>query len=152
MKNIKDIIYTMCQIPKYTSYSFSMSMVVFIIVGMIVGMEEMSISMIIQLLIICIIAAILQMIAFTDIFIKKLLYTKRLSIFMFPFLVVITGFAVKYNWFPIRNMGSWSLFIGIFVTCFIVSTILFEIHFKITGDKYTGILNEYKNRKNKENY
>lgn len=28
------------------------------------------------------------------------------------------------------------------------SAILFEIHFKITGDKYTGILNEYKNRKN----
>ena len=148
MKNIKDIIYTMYQIPKYTSYSFSMSMVVFIIVGMIAGMEGMPISMMIQLLIICIIASILQMIAFTDIFIKKLVYTKRLAIFMFPFLVVITAFAVKYNWFPIENIGSWILFIGIFVTCFIVSTILFEIHFKITGDKYTGILNEYKSRKN----
>lgn len=27
------------------------------------------------------------------------------------------------------------------------NTILFEIHFRITGDKYTGILNEYKNKK-----
>lgn len=147
MKNIKDIIYTIYQIPKYTSYSFSMSMVVFIIVGIIVGLEQIPISMMIQLMIICIIASILQMIAFTDICIKKLIYTKRLAIFMFPFLTVIIAFAVKYNWFPIRNMGSWILFIGIFVTCFIVSTILFEIHFRITGDKYTGILNEYKKRK-----
>lgn len=144
MKYIQEII---SQIPKYTAYSFSMSMVVFIVIGLIVKIESLSISMMLQLLIVCIIAAILQMIAFSDICIKKLAYTKRLAIFMFPFLAVIIAFAMKYNWFPIESIGAWILFIGIFVTCFIVSAILFEIHFRITGDKYTGILNEYKNRK-----
>lgn len=135
------------QIPKYTAYSFSMSMVVFIIIGLIVGEEEIAINMLIQLMVVCIMAAILQMIAFSNVCIKKLAYTKRLSIFMFPFLVIITVFAVSCNWFPVENMGAWIIFIGIFVACFIISAILFEIHFKITGDKYTGILNEYKNRK-----
>ena len=124
-----------------------MSMVVFIVIGLIAEVEGISISMLIQLLIVCIIAAILQMIAFSDICIKKLAYIKRLALFMFSFLAVITVFAVKCGWFPVENMGAWILFISIFILCFIVSAILFEIHFRITGDKYTGILNEYKNRK-----
>ena len=144
MKKVKEII---SQIPKYTAYSFSMSMVVFMIIGLIAGVESMAIDMLVQLLIVCIIAAILQMIAFSDICIKKLAYTKRLAIFMFPFLAVITAFAVKCGWFPVESIGAWVLFIGIFITCFVVSTILFEIHFRITGDKYTGILNEYKNKR-----
>lgn len=144
MESVKKII---SQIPKYTAYSFSMSMVVFMVIGLITGVEEMPMSMLIQLLVVCIIAAILQMIAFSDICIKKLAYIKRLSIFMFPFLAVITAFAVKCGWFPVESMGAWVLFIGIFIICFVVSTILFEIHFRITGDKYTGLLNEYKNKK-----
>ena len=144
---MKKIIEIISQIPKYTAYSFSMSIVVFMAVGLFVKIESISISMLIQLLIVCIIAAILQMIAFSDICINKLEYTKRLAIFMFTFLIVITAFAVKFGWFPIENIGAWILFIGIFVMCFIISTILFEIHFRKTGDKYTGILNEYKNKR-----
>lgn len=144
MNYIKVII---SQIPKYTAYSFSMSMVVFMAIGIIVGLETISINKLLQLLVVCIIAAILQMIAFSNICIKKLDYLKRLAIFMFPFLAVITLFAVKCSWFPIESIGAWILFLGIFTICFIISTVLFEIHFKITGDKYTGILNEYKNRK-----
>lgn len=144
MENVKKII---SQIPKYAAYSFSMSMVVFIIIGLIVGVDGMPMSILLQLLIVCIIAAILQMLAFSDICIKKLSYIKRLSIFMFPFLAVITAFAVKCGWFPVESIGAWALFIGIFIVCFVVSAILFEINFRITGDKYTGILNEYKNKK-----
>lgn len=144
---MKKVIEIISQIPKYTAYSFSMSMVVFMVISLIVGVESMSTSRLIQLLIICIVAAILQMIAFSDICIKKLAYTKRLVVFMFPFLVVITAFAVKFEWLPIESIGAWGIFIGIFLICFIVSTILFEIYFRITGDKYTGILNEYKNKR-----
>lgn len=144
---MKNFIKIISQIPKYTSYSFSMSMIVFLIVGFITRIQEISINRIIQLGVICIIASVLQMIAFSNILIRRLAYTKRLALFMFPFLAVITAFAIKYNWFPLENIISWIIFIGIFVTCFIVSAILFEIHFKITGDKYTGVLNEYKNNK-----
>lgn len=144
MKKLKE---TISQIPKYTAYSFSMSMVVFIVIGLIAGVKAMSMSMLIQLLIVCVIASILQMVAFSDIFIKKLAYIKRLALFMFPFLGVITAFAVSCDWFPVESIGAWLLFIGIFIACFVISAILFEIQFKITGDKYTGLLNEYKNKK-----
>ena len=39
------------------------------------------------------------------------------------------------------------MLLGIFMACFVLSTILFEIHFKITEEKYIGILNEYENKK-----
>ena len=59
---MKKVIEIISQIPKYTAYSFSMSMVVFMVISLIVGVESMSTSRLIQLLIICIVAAILQMI------------------------------------------------------------------------------------------
>ena len=143
MNKLKELIN---QIPKATSYAFSMMMFTFVIIGLIVGAESIPIGTIIQVLVISIISSTLQMIAFTEIFIKRLAYSKRLALFMFPFLAVLTTFAIKYEWFPIANIRSWIIFIGIFFTCFIVTTILFEIYFKKTGNKYTGILNEYKNK------
>ena len=104
---MKKVIEIISQIPKYTAYSFSMSMVVFMVISLIVGVESMSTGRLIQLLIICIVAAILQMIAFSDICIKKLAYTKRLVVFMFPFLVVITAFAVKI--WMVSNRKYWSM-------------------------------------------
>ena len=143
MNKLKEIIN---QIPKATAYAFSMTMFTFVIIGLIVGAQSIPIGTIIQVLVISIISSTLQMIAFTEIFIRSLAYSKRLALFIFPFLAVITTFAIKYEWFPIGNIGAWITFIGIFLTCFIVTTILFEIHFKKTGNKYTGLLNEYKSK------
>lgn len=144
---MKKVIKIIAQLPKYTAYSFAMSMFVFTVIGLIAGTEAMSINMIVQMFAVCFAAAVLQMLAFSEICIKKMHYLKRLAIFMFPFLAVITGFAIVFKWFPMQSIMAWLIFIGIFVFCFMVSTMLFEIHFKITGEKYTGILNEYKNNK-----
>ena len=94
-------------------------------------------------------SAVLQLFAFSDIVFEKMVYTKRMCVFMFPFLVVIIGFAKVFGWFPMENIGAWITFLTIFLLCFVISLVIFEIQFKITGDKYTGVLNEYKNRKNK---
>lgn len=147
---MKNVIKIIGQLPKYTAYSFSMCMSVFTVIGLIAGAKTISINMLVQLFAICFVAAVLQMIAFSEICIKKMIYIKRLALFMFPFLAVITAFALVFDWFPKENISAWLIFIGIFVLCFIISTILFEIHFKITGDKYTGILNEYKEKNNKK--
>ena len=146
----KKILSTIAQIPKNTAFSFSMSMIVFLVLGSIFGKETMSIRMIIQLLALCVVAAILQMGAFTDIIIPKMSYVKRMCLFMFPFLTVIIAFAAVFGWFPMQSIGAWAIFLGIFALCFIVSLVIFEIHFKITGEKYTGLLNEYKKQKKNE--
>lgn len=147
---MKKILSIISQIPKYASYSFSMSIIVFLAVSAAFGIEAISTGMLLQLLVLCVTASILQMAAFTNLIFKKLSYIKRLAVFMFPFLFVITGFAVGFQWFPIENIISWIIFLAIFIFCFIVSAVLFEIHFRITGDKYTGILNEYKNKNKKK--
>lgn len=147
---MKKILGIVSMIPKYTAYSFSMSIIVALVFAFIFGAQAVSVNMLIQLLVICAIGSVLQMIAFTDLLIKKLSYIKRLALFMFPFLFVITGFAVGFGWFPIENIWSWAIFLSGFIICFIVSAVLFEIHFRITGDRYTGLLNEYKNSKNRD--
>ena len=145
----KKLLSAVSLIPKYTAFSFSMSMIVFMTIGFFLGEESMQLKMIIQLLALCIVSAVLQLFAFSDIVFEKMVYTKRMCVFMFPFLVVIIGFAKVFGWFPMENIGAWITFITIFLLCFVISLVIFEIQFKITGDKYTGVLNEYKNRKNK---
>lgn len=145
----KKLLSAVSLIPKYTAFSFSMSMIVFMTIGLFLGVESMQLKMIIQLLALCIVSAVLQLFAFSDIVFEKMVYTKRMCVFMFPFLVVIIGFAKVFGWFPMENIGAWITFITIFLLCFVISLVIFEIQFKITGDKYTGVLNEYKNRKNK---
>lgn len=145
----KKLLSAVSLIPKYTAFSFSMSMIVFMTIGFFLGEESMQLKMIVQLLALCIVSAVLQLFAFSDIVFEKMVYTKRMCVFMFPFLVVIIGFAKVFGWFPMENIGAWITFITIFLLCFVISLVIFEIQFKITGDKYTGVLNEYKNRKNK---
>lgn len=145
----KKLLSAVSLIPKYTAFSFSMSMIVFMTIGFFLGEESMQLKMIIQLLALCIVSAVLQLFAFSDIVFEKMVYTKRMCVFMFPLLVVIIGFAKVFGWFPMENIGAWITFLTLFSLCFVISLVIFEIQFKITGDKYTGVLNEYKNRKNK---
>jgi len=144
---MKKTLKILAQLPKYTAYSFAMSMFVFTAIALIAKTRAISVSLILQLFGVCLAGAVLQMLAFSEIVFKRMAYMKRLALFMFPFLGVITGFAAVFKWFPMQSLAAWLIFIGIFAACFIISTVLFEIHFKITGEKYTGILNEYK-RKN----
>ena len=145
--DVKKLLSAVSLIPKYTAFSFSMSMIVFMTIGFFLGEEAMQLKMIIQLLALCTVSAVLQLVAFSELFFEKMSYTKRMCVFMFPFLVVIIGFAMLFGWFPTENIGAWITFITIFLLCFVISLVIFEIHFKITGYKYTGVLNEYKKKR-----
>lgn len=147
MKNIKKFI---SKISVYTAYTFSISIIVFIVIGLIIGIEGMTIGMLMQLLILCILSSMLQIIIFSDLCLKKLSYIKRLIIFMFLFLAIITAFAVRCEWFSVKSIEAWIMFMSIFIICFAVITIIFEVSFRATGNKYTGILNEYKKKKLKQ--
>lgn len=145
--DVKKLLSAVSLIPKYTAFSFSMSMIIFMTIGFFLGEEAMQLKMIIQLLALCTVSAVLQLVAFSELFFDKMAYTKRMCVFMFPFLVVIIGFAMLFGWFPMENIGAWITFITIFLLCFVISLVIFEIHFKITGNKYTGVLNEYKKKR-----
>lgn len=137
----------MKELPKQIAYTFTIMMIFFLSIGFVRGIEEISIYRIIQLLGIAILGGILQLIAFSDIFINKVSDIKRLLIFIVPFGVITLIFAILFSWFPINSIKSWIIFFGIFLGCFILSYIIFEIEHKIKGKEYTIKLIEYKNRK-----
>ena len=135
------------ELPKQVAYTFTMMLVVFLSIGLVIGIEQISIYRLVQLLGIAVFGGALQLIAFSDIFISKMSDIKRLLIFMIPFVIITLIFAIVFNWFSINLIKSWVIFFGIFLVCFIISIILFEVEHRIKGEKYTGKLLEYKNRK-----
>lgn len=137
------------ELPKQVAYTFTAMITVFLTIGLIRGIEAISIHRLLQMFIIAIIGGAMQLVAFSEIFIKKMSDIKRLTIFTVPFVIVTMIFVILFNWFPINMIKSWIIFFSIFLGCFVISIILFEIEHRIKGEKYTSKLIEYKNKKEK---
>lgn len=133
----------------YACMMFTGCVCVYGAIALVYGEEELSIWVIFQLLILSALGTLIQGIAFVpDWIIKKAKYTTRMIIFVIPFLVLLTAFALIFRWFPADNMISWLIFIGIFLVIFVVMTLSFELAFRVTGKRYDGLLGQYKkNRK-----
>ncbi|MDE6625214.1 MAG: hypothetical protein K2K56_02455 [Lachnospiraceae bacterium] len=127
----------------YMAVEFTMCMTVCVVVWKIAGMTEMKINTIFSLMLVCLFMSFMQSIAFTELWIKKMHYGLRMMIFAFPSLAFMSLIAWKFQWFPTAEMASWLIFVGIFIACFIISAILYEIYFRMTGKKYDGLLGEY---------
>lgn len=132
------------ELPKEIAITFTFAMIFITLKSLISGVVVLSIYTIIALFIFAILAGILELIAFTDIFLKKVSNTKRIIIFIIPLFIIITIFAVLFNWYD--NINQWlKLFLGLFGG-FIATIICFEIINKIKGEEYTTKLMEYKNK------
>lgn len=81
------------ELPQQVASTFTMMMIVFLVIGIFNGVETMSIARIIQFIGIAIIGGALQLVAFSDIFIEKLSHVKRLLVFILPFGIVTFLFA-----------------------------------------------------------
>lgn len=138
------------RLPHEVAQIFSIMMVVFIFSALIHGVEQVSVYRIAQLLGIAILGGVLMLIAFSDIFIKKVSYIVRICIFIVPFFFVTLMFALIFSWFNNANIMTWLIFIGIFLFCFALSITIYLITAKIKGEQYTQKLIEYQN-KNKDN-
>jgi len=130
----------------YAAYNFTAMMCVFTLVAFILKLKTIPYLTIAELIIISLICATLQWLAFSDDVFKRLAYKWRIVIFMIPLLGVLTSFAVKFKWFPVDDTRAWVIFITIFLTCLLGCIICFEIYYRSTGNKYNGLLKEYRKR------
>ncbi len=110
--------------------------------------ESVPLRMLFSMLLVSIAAALMQILAFSNLILKKLSYTWRLVVFALPFGAVLTACAVVFHWFPIENPGAWITFGVIFVVIFVLCTAGFELYFRLSGRKYDDKLDWYK--KNRE--
>lgn len=130
--------------------SFSLSVIIYTVVSACFQAQQISVLIIFELLALSVVGCVLQLFVFTDIVLKKMRYSLRMLLFFVPFLLILTGFAVVFEWFPIEYLSAWLLFFGIFLSFFILSTLIFELIFYAAGKRYDGLLGEYKKKKVKE--
>lgn len=112
--------------------------------------ESVPLHMLFSMLLVSLAAAFMQIVAFSNLIIKKLSYAWRLVVFALPFGAILTGFAVTFQWFPIENPGAWITFGVIFLVIFILCTAGFELYFRLSGRKYDDKLDWYKKNRGKE--
>ncbi len=140
------------KLPQSIMLIFGVVMVVFTTMAFINGFVAVSIYRIYQLLGVAAIAGALMIIAFSDIFIKKLNPVLRAVIFMIPLMITTLIFALTFSWFPTDNLKAWAIFITIFLVCFagcfVIFLIINFVEKLIRGKQYTEKLKEYQNKKN----
>ena len=136
------------KLPHEVAQIFSIMMVVFFFTALINGVENISVYRIGQLLAIAVFGGAFMLVAFSDIFIKKVSYIIRICVFIVPFFLITLIFALVFSWFTTSSLMPWLLFIGIFLFCFALSVVIYLISSKIKGKEYTEKLIEYQNKNN----
>ena len=139
------------KLPQSIMLIFGIVIVVFTTVAFANGFEALSVYRVYQLLGIAVIAGALMLVAFSDIFIKKMNQVLRAVIFMIPLMITTLVFALAFSWFPTGSLKSWAIFLTIFLVCFagcfVIFLIINFIEKLIRGRKYTEKLKEYQNKK-----
>ena len=128
---------------------FSGAVVLFCVVMLFLGNRSVPIFMLASILIMSVTGTFLQLLAFTDVIIKKARYTLRIAVFAVPFFAAVSANAYIFRWFPAGG-GYWPTFIAVFLVVFAVFTVGFEIYFYVIGKKYDGLLGQYRRQKELE--
>lgn len=101
-----------------------------------------------SLLVVSVAASAMQVLAFSDLVIKKLSYGWRMLVFIIPFGAILTAAAVACGWFPTDQIGAWVLFGVFFVLITAAITAGIEIYYRASGRRWDDRLDWY--RKNRE--
>ena len=129
---------------------FSASVLVCVVVMCFMGETSVPIPVLASLLAVSALGTFFQYLAFSDRFIKKMRYTKRMVVFAIPFLAVLAANAWFFEWFSVENAMHWLLFAGIYLVVFIGGITAFEIYFHVIGKKYDGLLGQYRRKRESE--
>lgn len=112
--------------------------------------DSAPLSVLFSLLLVCVAAGAMQLIAFSNLVIKKLAYGWRLVLFFAVFGTILTAVAVGCGWFPTDQAGAWVLFGVIFVVISIALTAGIEIYYRLSGRKWDDRLDWYHRNRNQK--
>jgi hypothetical protein len=99
---------------------------------------------VVQGLILAFAISVLWYLIFTEAVFKKLRYSIRLISFVLVLVLVLTGFLATFFVYHTDWAKLWLIVAGLFVLVTAGISVLGEIYFKITGKRYTQLLNNYK--------
>lgn len=145
MKKFFEVVVT---IKERASLNYTAAMCFYIFFLWVFRQEGASLPMLFSLLVVGAASGLMQVVAFSDLVIKKLAYSWRMVLFFVVFGAILTGFAVGFGWFPADQAGAWAIFGVTFVLIFAAITAGIEIYYRASGRKWDDRLDWY--RKNRE--
>lgn len=123
---------------------YTAAMAIYLFFCQVFGNREVSLTMLWTLLLAAVLGSLVQGVCFSDWVFKRMRYTWRGLLFCLLYLPVLAALGWKGQWFPVENLGSWALFVGMFFAIFLAMTVGFDIYFRLTGKKYDGLLGQYR--------
>lgn len=136
-------------IPGQITDTFAIMMLCFTVISCSMGVETIPITRLVEFFILSTIGGIWMEFAFGTCIIRKMSDVKRVCIFIVPFAIITFICAVIFQWITeLKMISTYIKFIGIFLVCWVISIIIFEIEHIIRGKKYTEKLREYQSRGN----
>lgn len=148
MINLKKIIEITAAIKSFGALVFAGLIMVYTVFGGFFGLREISFSLVWQALFIAITASGLHFIAFTDALLHKTRRGARYLLFALPLYILLAGFAFVFSWFPVGILMNWLIFSAVYLFFFGVVTIVFELYFRVTGQRFTQVLDAYQRKHN----
>lgn len=135
------------RVPAQIASTYTIMLLCFTVISLSRGVETMPFVLLPELFILAVVGGILMEFAFGECIFKKLSDMKRVCIFIVPFAVITFGLAVFFQWITeLNTLGTYLKFIGIFMGCWALSVVLFEIEHRIKGREYTRKLREYQEK------
>ena len=92
----------------------------------------------------CVCAAILQLVFFTPVIIKRMAYPLRLFLFGVCLYAVLAALAVVMAWFPVDMVGAWVSFTVIYLVMLVAATAMFAVKHKREERALNEKLDEYR--------
>ena len=125
MKKFFDIV---MPVKTAACYIFTATMCVYAVLDLVFGWGGLPDNYLFSFLLLSLAGGVLQIVAFTELVIKRLRYTLRLFVFAVPYLAVLSAIAAGFGWLPAAQPGAWALFFLIFLAVLLTMTLGFELY------------------------
>lgn len=146
MKRFFDVVVA---VKERAALNYTAAMCFYVFFLWVFRQEAAPLPMLFSLLLVGAAAGLMQVVAFSDLLIKKLAYSWRMVLFFVVFGAILTGFAVGFGWFPTDQAGAWAAFGGAFVLIFAAIAAGIEIYYQASGRKWDDRLDWYRRHKDR---
>ena len=136
-------------VKERAALNYTAAMCIYLFFLWVFKQDGASLPMLFSLLAVGVASGFMQVVAFSDLFIKKLAYGWRMMLFFVVFGAIITAFAVGFGWFPVERVEAWLMFFAIFIVIFLFITVGIELYYRLSGRKYDDRLDWYRKNKDK---
>lgn len=103
MKKFFDIV---MPVKTAACYIFTATMCVYAVLDLVFGWGGLPDNYLFSFLLLSLAGGVLQIVAFTELVIKRLRYTLRLFVFAVPYLAVLSAIAAGFGWLPAAQPGA----------------------------------------------